>query len=449
MKKLIFTGLAIAFGYSSIAQKLALPAEPNVKASNKAVRNQTKSFSKDNISEWFSVEEMVNASDLGTNSSSGISFMYPDSNAKSIFASGQTSYATWQSIGHVLDPKDDVILFTPNPDKKLTKYVSYKLDSISFPYSYLRYNDSVDDGQGGKLKVVDTLFVFYYLGSQIQRNSFTGSGDKIPLIGYNTSGKQTAANYFKSDTILLTDADSTVVENIDGFETSFGVKRYTIAAPSGMAINANKGLNQNNLIGATFVYKPMLPTIRGVDTAVMLLQQNPIDYPNVYRANYWGYSSITANEGADWVNPTYYNSSQFAVIWQSYGQNANWANLYVPGGGFVRARYMEMDFLVTTTSGNVGIKDINNDEFAMTSVYPNPAQVGGTAVLGFNLLNAGTVRIAVYNIAGQLVKHAINAKYTVGAHEESIDLTGLKAGIYMVNMTINGASITKKLTITE
>jgi hypothetical protein len=110
---------------------------------------------------------------------------------------------------------------------------------------------------------------------------------------------------------------------------------------------------------------------------------------------------------------------------------------------------MEMDFLVTTTSGNVGIKDINNDEFAMTSVYPNPAQVGGTAVLGFNLLNAGTVRIAVYNIAGQLVKHAINAKYTVGAHEESIDLTGLKAGIYMVNMTINGASITKKLTITE
>jgi hypothetical protein len=66
MKKLIFTGLAIAFGYSSIAQKLALPAEPNVKASNKAVRNQTKSFSKDNISEWFSVEEMVNASDLGT-----------------------------------------------------------------------------------------------------------------------------------------------------------------------------------------------------------------------------------------------------------------------------------------------------------------------------------------------------------------------------------------------
>jgi hypothetical protein len=69
--------------------------------------------------------------------------------------------------------------------------------------------------------------------------------------------------------------------------------------------------------------------------------------------------------------------------------------------------------------------------------------------MGFNLKSSSTVAVNIYNIAGQQVKSVINKTYAAGEHAVEFDLAGLKAGIYMVNMTVNGVSQTKKLTITE
>ena len=53
------------------------------------------------------------------------------------------------------------------------------------------------------------------------------------------------------------------------------------------------------------------------------------------------------------------------------------------------------------------------------------------------------------NMVGAEVKTGVSKTYTAGSHADNLDITGLKAGVYFVNMTVNGASISKKLTIVE
>jgi hypothetical protein len=59
------------------------------------------------------------------------------------------------------------------------------------------------------------------------------------------------------------------------------------------------------------------------------------------------------------------------------------------------------------------------------------------------------VNVTITNLVGQQVKVAINKNFTAGEHAEFLDITGMKAGVYFVTMTVNGNSISKKLTIVE
>jgi hypothetical protein len=49
----------------------------------------------------------------------------------------------------------------------------------------------------------------------------------------------------------------------------------------------------------------------------------------------------------------------------------------------------------------------------------------------------------------QEVKNLFTQSFTDGAHAEFLDLSGLKPGVYMVNMTVNGTTVSKKLSVTE
>jgi hypothetical protein len=311
-----------------------------------------------------------------------------------------------------------------------------------------------DDGQGNQVPVKDTLIIQWYTvpGGRITKGTLqaqNGSPAQVfATVGWNIS-TLSPTNFLGSTKIVLDENDSTTVRSNDGgFENAWTTKVKMIGFDQPITI-APKGVS-DNLVAFTFQFKPG----HAYDSnSVMIYQADTNQFPfpaGATRTNYFGYRFFqNAGTIEQQVPQTkFYNNSLFVDKNSGYfpSSNGSWSG-YIPGNAFFENRYLQADVRLTST--NVGLKDIKNENFAMTSVYPNPANVNGTAVMGFNLRSASTVSISIYNIAGQLAKTVINKNYAAGEHAEEFSLAGLNPGIYMVNMTVNGVSQTKKLTITE
>lgn len=421
------------------------------KALNQPVKTNTKSYNKVDISEWYNTLDFVLKSNIGANIQYFVGFNTHDSLHKSVFSDGTIDYGRGAtSIGQVLDPKDDLIGLTDNPGIILSRFVSYKLDSIRFPYLYVRNADSIDDGIGGKMPVVDTLFVAYFVGNQIIKNPFN-STIRHARVGWSGGNVRMPVNTFKLDTILLSAGrnDSTRVSNNNGgFENAWQVKVLTLGAPAGIEVNANNGNNSNNLVAATVTFKSGIQSVIGTDTAVMVYQQNPNTLPpGTRRTNYWGYYQGQNSSTTKLNYPTFFNTS--LITYPQYAYATSGVVGYIPGPLYNVEQYIDFDFKLSTTSGNVGIADIKNDNFALSQVYPNPARSYDRPVIAFNLKQSATVNVSILNLVGQQVKPTFSKNYSDGAHAEFVDISGLKPGVYFVSMTVNGNTISKKLTVTE
>lgn len=80
--------------------------------------------------------------------------------------------------------------------------------------------------------------------------------------------------------------------------------------------------------------------------------------------------------------------------------------------------------------------------------YPNP--FGHNTTIGYSLRQQGEVVIAVYDLLGTKVADVENAKSkSPGDYQTTFDASALPEGIYFLRMTLNGNSITSKITITR
>jgi hypothetical protein len=80
------------------------------------------------------------------------------------------------------------------------------------------------------------------------------------------------------------------------------------------------------------------------------------------------------------------------------------------------------------------------------NLYPNPSN--SETNLKFNLNDAANVTVNVVDILGNNVLPAINTTFSAGEQVVSINKNGtLSKGIYFVNLSINGAKMSKKLLI--
>jgi hypothetical protein len=77
------------------------------------------------------------------------------------------------------------------------------------------------------------------------------------------------------------------------------------------------------------------------------------------------------------------------------------------------------------------------------SVYPNPTS--GIVTVGYNLSNAQPLDVTVVNAMGSVVAKLDNIQGGFGAAK--IDLTNVSEGIYFVNLTNNGQTVTKRIVV--
>ena len=114
----------------------------------------------------------------------------------------------------------------------------------------------------------------------------------------------------------------------------------------------------------------------------------------------------------------------------------------VNGAGLGNRFYLdEVNF-----STPLGINDLSRS--IGFSVYPNPSKA--SVKLNFHLSDAANIRVKLLNISGSVVEETSLKQFTNGEHE--IELTSnatLSAGIYFVNLELNGTKLSRKIVITN
>ncbi len=291
----------------------------NVESRISTMRNQSKyhsatpfqnkkklaKFGENDSSDWYSILDMMSKSDIGLAGSLKyyVNFLHHDTTSKLVDVDGIIRYPYVLSVGHILDPTDDLIDLSdgnPKPENKLSRFNSYSLDSIIFRYLYVRNVETTKDANGVESPVVDTVFVSYWKGTQIRRSKFSDSTRyALPQGGWDTINRM-PSNCFKTDTFLLSsgvnpDFDTTRVTNNGGFENSWGTKYVQLAAPKGMDFITD-GNRTDNLMGFAVTYKSGIPSVISV-VSDSTMNQAPSFLVNGNQVDSISYSS----------NPTYTN----------------------------------------------------------------------------------------------------------------------------------------------
>jgi hypothetical protein len=84
------------------------------------------------------------------------------------------------------------------------------------------------------------------------------------------------------------------------------------------------------------------------------------------------------------------------------------------------------------------------------SVQVSPNPVTGAASISFELAQAGTVNLAVYDIAGHVVSSVVDGQVMAsGSHTETWDGSGFAPGVYFCRLTTAGVDETRMMVVTR
>ncbi|MBC7382502.1 MAG: T9SS type A sorting domain-containing protein [Bacteroidia bacterium] len=461
MKKILlsFTTACLLGSFVFAQSPVKIELKPFIKAENtvsKPLNTKTLGKAGKFTQEWYSITNLFKGSPVGGNLQNFVAFLLHDTISKRIDADGKLTHGYYVGVGHIFDPKDELIQLStdqPDPNNYLSVFNSYIIDSIALNYLYVRLADSINNG-AGKIGVVDTLFIAYFKGSQIQQSTFPLSKINYAALDQKWNySKRIQSGFFKMDTILLASGnnglfDTTRVSNSNGgFENGWQSKIATWPAPAGMNIVANpNGSTRDNLTGYSIVFKSgILPVLNG-DTAIFNYALAPNTLPaNSRRTNYFGFgynsSSMKFNDYKG------RNTSQLVTSGASYAPTNGWEG-HIATSAFTSEIYLNTFFHLQVDPAGIPAGMTENDGvLKITSIFPNPANK--TTTIAFGLKSNTEVKISITNLIGQSVKSLDLGKVNTGSYEFPIELSELNAGIYMISITAGNTTHTQKLIIAE
>jgi len=492
MKKLIFTALTSLAVLSSFAQEVSNARLTytnsvinNIKAiPSKTVLNNSNSkvFGKGGaaLSQWFSNENhLVNAGVAIDNGSGnpnqgtyrvGYDFLANDSFARYAYYDQTTSSqksvnaAYMHNLGFLFDGRSINYDAFPGTSSTLSNFTPYSIDSIAINYIYERFCTDPT--------VVDTLLfqIFYPNWTTVdttQNSPFIdvwyggGSTEAIATMDYNPTANLGTLKNGTSGNVI------TVKVPLNITDSSLANPDGTINIKTKMfAITPILGLQRRTRFAVIYKFNPATPyaygdTINGDTTAMKLVTKRN----NSFRASVISdYSSL--NEGDNRVQPfvdRIYNLGLLARTETRYTYVGAAGTGFAVGevfykryysGGFQTSTGLALNIYPNiaahiTNVTNSGINEAKSSNLIAAAIYPNPSNVSGITTLEFNLKSTSKVSVEIYNLMGQVVKTVANKNFDGGVNTLDMNLSGMNAGVYFVNLTVNGVSQTKKLTIVQ
>ncbi len=367
-----------------------------------------------------------------------VNFLFQDSTVQFISAEGTARFNTWTSVGAAFTPNDENIELSDD-NVRLSRYNEYTVDSLYFPYLYVRYVDSMDVA-GSMTEVVDTLIVQFFKSENLESSSFTPTNEDPEL--YMKPDNWTPSLLGSNNTsyeikIPLRGVDSTARPSAEGW----GSRNRVVALPIGFDIDsdaATEALAFTNAVGFSISYKTMLD----YDFGDTMEARNGAEITN--KLNYFGHSFFS-NSSVQVKQTKYINNSWWVPNTIAVGGNQNgWRNS-VAGNAYFDDRYVNYAFHITTST--LGTEDLNDN--VTFGVYPNPVSSSETLKADFNLINGSDVTIEIYDLLGNKVKEVVNGYYSGGEHKVDLNILGLSAGMYIYSVKAGSSVVAKKITITD
>ena len=92
-------------------------------------------------------------------------------------------------------------------------------------------------------------------------------------------------------------------------------------------------------------------------------------------------------------------------------------------------------------------KSAVGDGLSLTTIAPNP--VRGTATIGWDLAEAGTIELALYDASGRLVATLMQGEADAGEGSATLDVAGLPSGAYHVVLRQGDERVSYVITVVK
>ena len=99
----------------------------------------------------------------------------------------------------------------------------------------------------------------------------------------------------------------------------------------------------------------------------------------------------------------------------------------------------------------MAFRPIGPDRLQLLGTAPNPARRRATVRYGIPKATArqgGELQLRLYDVLGRQVRSVVTTAES-GHHTHRLDLSGLASGTYVLRLTAEGQSVTRKLTVVQ
>lgn len=427
MKKVyLFAGMLL--GVTLSAQQPVTPG-PAVTQSRTFNKNKVMSAhqSADRNTSWWLNYAFAADSIYGNVAELNANYLFPDSSVLGEFGAGNFAPVWIHSIAQTMDPTS--FYYNQTSGCTITDADSYSVDSLGIVYAYERNiaNPNIVDTLVIKLTHNTTTANWLssgFIGATAANYNTDTVGFKIPKYDYinNYAAGTTSTSVVK---IPLTDADTAVT--FYGYK-AFGVGNFVV--PAGKVV----GVSISFLPGYAYAFGDTLETELNSFFFTSYEEQGAGTFV-VY--NDCNYQSATCD----------YNVSGIVRSAERYNINGNsWNGNYIPTYAFTAPYSLEhhlIDWKVSTPPTSVN--EVNGTGISLGQNMPNPAD--NNTAIQYSLKNAGAVSIMITDITGKVVYTSNEGNKAAGNHTLNVNTENMTAGVYFYTLTVDGVSVTNKMTV--
>lgn len=432
MKKIsttLFLAAALTTGaFAQSSGETGGPSKPQLPAFNKS-KLTAKYHNQERATSYWLNYAFAADSLYGNLATINANYLFPDSTVLGEFGVGTFDYVWVHSIAQTMDPTAYYHNFYSGCT--ITDNDAFSVDSMGIVYVYERniQNNNIVDTLVVKLLHNGTTANFLssgFIGTTAANYGTDTVGFKHPKYDY-ISNMATGTTNTTVVKIPLTIADTSVT--FFGYK-AFGVNNFVV--PAGKVVAATIMFKP----GYTYAFDDTLETELNSFLFASYEEQGAGTFPIYNDCNYQA-------SNCD------FNVSGIVRTNERYNEAGNsWNGNYIPTWAFTAPYSLEhhiWDWKVTTPP--TSIKEINELGIGLGQNVPNPAD-NSTKII-YSLKKGGNVTFDVTDLTGKVVYSTREGNKQAGDHSIVMDVNSLNAGIYFYSISVDGARVTKKMTVTK
>lgn len=313
--------------------------------------------------------------------------------------------------------------------------------------------------------------------------------DSIPIslavYGLQACAQNDVATMFESSRVLIGGADSAsvTITNCGDLDAA-----YTASLPSGTTDYAIVGSATSSIVapgGTATFWVRFTPSTRGAVSSTLRVTTPGVTDISIPLSG--AGAGVTATSSAVSITPTIIGESSTFTVTVTNEGNIDWTTgtpvfstgaYSYTGTGATIAPGASQSFTVTFTPNAVGpnaatmtfpnanpmetpsmsialngqgialsVRPTASKGFVLEQNYPNPFTPSTT--IAFTTPGSAKVRIDLVDVTGELVKTLVDAPYSAGTHQVTVDALDLASGTYFYVLTSNDVQLVRQMTVTK